>query len=197
MWGLNFLADVFGDISGAFSDIADGIRNVPILGAYLSAPFNYFKGKFWWAEYCTTHISYWADDVDDRLRGISSWYDIYHKIKSYFPIVEKTWSDITNHVRNEISKIDLPYVPTYSEIFVHIEAMCVSAWNILLHSWSDVHGLIMTYLDTLQDWSQDPWDGFVTKLLAALPHIPSIDDVIDYVCDRFESILDRLFEEGD
>lgn len=195
MWGLDFLADIFGDISSAFSDIADWIRDVPILGAYLSAPFNYFKGKFWWAEYYTKRISYWADDVDDHLRDIPSWYDIYYKIKSYFPIVEKTWSDITNYVRTEISKIDLPYVPTYSEIFVHIKSMCVSAWNILSHSWSDVHGLIMTYLDTLQDWSQDSWDTFVMKILVELPPIPTADTMIGWVTDRFESILDRLFKE--
>lgn len=197
MYYLDKLADKFWDIERWARDLKDDLYGWPWPLSYLGYPFDLFRYHMWYAAYYTDHISSWADGIDDRIGDILSWYDIYYKIKAYFPIVEKTWYDITNYVRTEISKIDLPYVPSYSEIFAHIKAMCVSAWNILSHSWSDVHGLVMTYLDTLQDWSQESWSTFMARILAALPHIPSIDDVINYVCDRFESILDRLFKEGE
>ncbi len=373
MYVFDQLADKFWDIHDWAADLRDDLYAWPWPVSLLGYPFDWFRYRMWWVAFRTERISSWADDVWDRLDDIPTWYNTYWLIRKYFPLLDKTWYDITNYVREQINRIEVPRIPSYSEIFRNIRSMFVSAYSILsetretiidatisrmkytfsilsetrdgiidaairkmkasfpiltmsaqdilkwmgidagyviktildtphdmfmwlrneferaysilsetkddiidaailkmrrtysilsetrdtiidatisrmkasfpiltmsaqdilkwmgidagdvittildtpydmfmwlkkeferaydvlLHSWSDVHGLILTYLDTLQDWSQEPWDDFVTKILAALPHIPSIDDVINYVCDRFESILDRIFKEGD
>ena len=417
MWGFEYLANTFWDIHDWAADLRDDLYALPWPLSYLGYPFDWFRYHMWWAAFCADWMSTWADDVWDRLADIPTWYNTYWLIRKYFPLLDKTWYDITNYVREQINRIEVPRVPSYSEIFRNMRSMFVSTYsilsetknsiiyetmttmrrtysilyetrdsivdaaiakvrstfpiltwsaqdflkwmgidagdvittildtpgdmfswirreieraysilsetkdsiidaavakmrstysilsetkdtiidatiakmrasysilsetkdsiidatvrkmkasfpiltwsaqdflkwmgidagdvittildtpgdmfswirreieraysilsetkdsiidatvssmiatyNILSHTWENIHELVLDYLDTLQDWSQDPWDDFVTKILAALPHIPSIDDVINYVGDRFESILDRLFKEGD
>lgn len=195
MDALEFISDTFEWIATKFDEAAQALDGIWAVGDVLAAPFYFFADNFQWISELFVTVDDWWEWLKEAFLALPTWDDVIAALKATFPIIEKTWSDIEDLIVAKLNELELPELPTWSEIFDHIEDMCVSTWDILAHTWSDIEDLIPTWDDLKPAWFPTSLDELVTLIMDKLPPIPTVDNIIEWVSDAFESILDRLFRE--
>lgn len=106
------------------------------------------------------------DSISDAFLDISDWMD--ESIDAFNGLPD--WTDVLTALRG------------------HFE--------VLRYSVADLIALIIEKLPDLPDWLPGSLEEFIELIIENLPDIPTIEDIINWVAEAFESILDKLFEEG-
>lgn len=195
MDALVYLSDTFEWVAAKFDETGQAIDGLPLIGDHLAAPFYYLADKFQYVADMFDYVDDWWEWLKASFEALPVWDTVAAQIEATWSIVTKTWLDVTDYVDAKIAEIEVPDLPSWQDIFDHIKGMCVSAWDVLEHSWSDIEALIPTWDDLKPDWFPTSLDALVDLVKDKLPLIPTVDNIIEWVSDAFESILDRLFKE--
>lgn len=189
MWFFDDIAKLFRKLEDIFDDIANRIEEIPLVGSWLASLFDGVAWRCWAINLVFGRASKWADDVYD------SPYNIFRDIVGYledgYDILQKEWSDVTGYVRDEIAKIEIPEMPTWSDIFKNVRGYFESAYSMLTTTLSTISDFIDVDLNIsgLWTWINNSSAWFTNNLTNAK------NTVVGFIIDRFEYILDEVFKE--
>jgi len=173
MWFFDYISDGFEWIGDKFVDIAETIDGVPFIGAYLAYPFLLIGNKFNTVSDSFTDASAWADETIDAYNRLPDWNDLELWLKSIWEAFGKTTVEFVEWIASEAEEKWGVLTSTAAEFVEWIASEAEAKWEVLT--------------STIQE--------IVDTVIEALPPIPSKDDIIEWVAEKFEVILDGVFME--
>lgn len=108
--------------------------------------------------------------------------DNFQYISDLFLTVNDWW---------EWLKAEFLALPTFEVLINALEAR----FNILIKTAQDVYEWIEPYIPEIPDWIPGSFEELINEILDRIPDIPTKEDIINWVSEVFENILDRLFAE--
>jgi len=189
MWFFDDISRLFGKLEDAFDDIADSISRIPLVGDYLAIAFDKVAERFWVLRMMFVPVSTWADSVYSSPYNIFR--DLVWYLESSYDILQTSWSDIRNYVREEIAKIEVPEMPTWSDIFRNVRGYFESYYSMLTTTLSTISDFIDVDLNIsgVWKWINNSSTWFTNNLTNAK------NTIVRFIIDRFEYILDEVFKE--
>ncbi|MBA7538767.1 hypothetical protein ES705_31044 [subsurface metagenome] len=189
MWFFDDIATLFSKLEDIFDDIANRIEEIPLVGSRLARLFDWVAGRCLGIKLLFEQASNWADDVYDSPYSIFR--DIVGYLEDSYDILQTSWSDIRSYVRNEIAKIEIPELPTWSDIFKNVRGYFESAYSMLTTTLSTISDFIDVDLNIsgLWMWINNSSAWFTNNLTNAK------NTIVGFIIDRFEYILDEVFKE--
>jgi len=173
MDALVYISDALEWIATKFDDTAQAIDGIPLIGDYLAAPFYFFADNFQYVSDLFETVDDWWEWLKTSFEALPVWDTVAAQIEATWSILTMSAEDLYNWIA--------PYVPSLPDWFPT--------------SLDDLIALIEENAPSLPDWFPTSLDDLVALILEKLPPIPTLENIVEWVSNAFESILDKLFEE--